>query len=89
MHEQHALICRRGRTRFDNLGRWMGAMTPFSKRGSGVYEGAMELLLFLQRAGLESRCCSAAGCEREVGDSFTPRAALREASFSLCVMYVF
>lgn len=44
----------------------------------------MEFWLFLQRAGLESRCCSAAGCEREVGDSFTPRAALREASFSLC-----
>lgn len=42
MREQHALICRRGQTRFDKLGRWMGAMTPFSKRGFG---------------GLWSYCC--------------------------------
>jgi hypothetical protein len=58
----------------------------FQNEDFGVYEGVMELLLFLQRAGLESRCCSAVGhVARERGWSwFPPRAALRGASFSLC-----
>jgi len=46
MREQHALIWRCGRARFDKMGRWMGDMTPFKTEDFGVYEGAKELLVF-------------------------------------------
>ena len=62
--EQHALILRCGRARFDRMGRRLGDMTPFKSGSSAVYEGK------------RSYCCC--GNEQDSGHGAAMQLAARE-----------
>jgi hypothetical protein len=87
MREQHALIWRRGRARFDKLGRWMGDMTTFLKtRILGCTRERWSYCCFgNEQDSIHGAAMQLVAREREAGDGFplAPRCA-KHLFFSLC-----